>query len=144
MPTPLKLFSVCSGLLFCLGSCSTPFPAPAVPRVAVGSGEFILPDFREVFLKYEFLESALASYNIGVKGKLSFTFLYSVMTFCFTSGHQMCRGLPLTKQFSATPAECPTIQFTSDTIYLERASDPTDCSHFRCQLQVQVVTWTSD
>lgn len=37
------------------------------------------------------------------------------------SGHQMCGGFfPLTTQFSATPARCPTIQLGSDIAYLER------------------------
>ena len=111
MPTPPKLFSVCSRM-FLLGSCSTSFPAPTVLRVAVSSGEFILPDLRWVFLNYEFLESALASYNIDRKRKCSFIFLYflsSMTSFSFTSSHHMCMGLPLTKQLSATPAECPTV-----------------------------------
>ena len=75
MPAPPKLFSVCSRL-FWLGSCSTSFPAPTVLRVGVSSGEFILPDLRWVFLNYEFSESALASYNIDIKRKCSFIFLY--------------------------------------------------------------------
>ena len=35
-----------------------------------------------------------------------------------------CLGFPPHTR-SLTPAECPTIQFSSDTIYLELVSDPT-------------------
>ena len=67
-----------------------------------------------------------------------------------------CRGfLHSTKQ---SAAGYPTISFSSDPIYLEIASDyagwgfessvPQDCSpylaDFKCQLQIQVVTWASD
>lgn len=72
IPTPLKLFWAWSRLLFWLGSRPTSFPTPAVLRVAVSSGEFVLPDFRELFLNYKFLESAPVSYNRGVQGKFSF------------------------------------------------------------------------
>ena len=51
---------------------------------------------------------------------------------------------------SLTPGGCPTIQLSSDSIYLKIASDsvgqvlsPKDClptPHFRCQLQAQVIT----
>ena len=72
IPTPLKLFWAWSRLLFWLDSRPTSFPTPAVLRVAVSSGEFVLPDFRELFLNYKFLESAPVSYNRGVQGKFSF------------------------------------------------------------------------
>ena len=52
---------------------------------------------------------------------------------------------------SLTPAGCPTGQFSSDTVYLKLASNPTSkgsvpqvCPHFRCQSGVQVVTCASD
>ena len=59
---------------------------------------------------------------------------------------------PHTKQFSDSPtvAGCLTIVLSSDTAYLETASDPTvwrlrpqDCPHCKCQPQVQVVTHAS-
>ena len=73
--------------------------------------------------------------NISVNYFLSLT-----SSFMFTPLHpwwfwtqlQMCwwgsggRFLPAHKQFSVTPAGCPPIQLSSDTLYQEIASDSTD------------------
>ena len=41
------------------------------------------------------------------------------------------------------PLACPTIQFNSDTMYLELAETPQDSPHFRCQSQVPGATYLS-
>lgn len=56
---------------------------------------------------------------------------------------------PTLPSSSQNPAGCPTIQHNSDTIYPERlhrlrAQSHQAALHFRCQLQVQVVTCTSN
>lgn len=54
--------------------------------------------------------------------------LYSHMTILLTRHLTLdvCWGLDFhTKQFSETPAGCPTAYLSSETIYLERSSDPT-------------------
>ena len=65
----------------------------------------------------------------------------------------MCRFFPhqVILQFTQTPSGYPKILFNSDTICPEttenpqfKDSVPQDCSYFRCQKQVQVVTCASN
>lgn len=101
-------------------------------------------DLKWVFWRYHIVESYFFQ-SWEEKNSFSLLLLHTHTHTSNTSGHKVCDFPPhqAILQFSVDTTWGSYNLTQSDTVYPEaEGSVPQDCFQFRCQLQVQVVSWT--